>query len=183
MMGSRRLIVPAGVWEHDLPVAQPCTVCGEPGQLAYTTNEHDELTAPFCSLRHWAKAADDRVEITGEMKPISPYTQEAAFQDHQWNAICKRWPERGAKGISQTKNAEGHDVLLYRDERGRLLAALSRTQEGRLNVMVDPDHRGKGIGRALVRAAGRQWPIDLSVQTMTPAGIRLVNHINPRKPS
>jgi GNAT superfamily N-acetyltransferase len=178
-----RLILPAAIWEHDLPEPRPCTVCGEPGLFAYTAQATDEPDEPYCSLRHWADKADERVEITGKMTPLPPNLRDPLFQDNLWEVVRQRWPGRGTSGVSSTKNEAGHDVLLYRDQHGRLVAALLRTPKGQLNVIVDPAERGKGIGRALVRAAGRRWPIDLGLQNMTLAGQRLVKHIDPREPS
>lgn len=174
-----RLLFPVGVWEHDLPVEQPCTVCGQPATFAYSATPEEQAEEPYCSLRHWADKADERVQLSGTMVP--PDTdREVPFQDKAWAMIRARWPDSGTPGVTEAKNPAGDDVLLYRDQQGRLLGALSHSRQGRLNVIVDPTRRGEGIGRALVRAAGRRWPIDLSVQQMTPAGYRLVEHIDPR---
>lgn len=177
-----RLILPAAVWEHDLPEARPCTVCGEPAAFAYTAQAVDEPDEPYCSVRHWADKADERAQITGTMTPFRPDIQDPPFQDRMWSTVREHWPQRGTPGVTVTTRS-GNDVLLYRKENGQLVGALSRTPAGQLNVIVDPAERGKGIGRALVRAAGRRWPIDLAMQDMTPAGVRLVNHINPQDPS
>jgi GNAT superfamily N-acetyltransferase len=177
-----RLIFPAAVWEHDLPEPRPCTVCGAPSSFAYTVQSADEPDEPYCSLRHWADRADERAQITGAMTPLRPDAQDPPFQDAVWVTVRDHWPRSGPAGVTLTARS-GNDVLLYRGEKGQLLGALSRNATGQLNVIVDPAERGKGIGRALVRAAGRRWPIDLTAQAMTAAGYRLVKHIDPRDPS
>lgn len=179
----RRLIMPAAVWEDELPEPHPCTLCGVPANFTYTTDASEESNEPYCSLRHWADKADRDVQITGQMAFEPGRYSDPPFQERMWTTVATRWPVQGPPGVTATTNAAGHDVLLYRGEGGRLVGALSRTAGGQLNVIVAPKERGKGIGRALVRAAGRRWPIDLAVQRMTPAGYRLVRHIDPRSPS
>lgn len=174
-----RLILPAAVWERELPEPAPCKYCGTPGNFTYSMDLSDPTADPYCSVDHWGAYADEHATLTGTMRPPDA-TREAPFQDLAWREILARWPLLGPPGITFAERS-GVDVLLYRLPTGRLAGALSHAANGAINVMVDPTKRGQGIGRALVRAAARRWQLDLSVQRMTPAGYRLVTHIDPRR--
>jgi GNAT superfamily N-acetyltransferase len=156
----------AGLWLHESPVEAPCRACGTPGRLHVSETARGPRSGPWCALACWGAFHDRRAQITGNLSQAP----EPAVARHDWDAIAAHYPPKGPAGITETR-AGLSDVLTYRDAPGFLRGVLVHWR-GALNVNVDPGFRRRGVGRALVCAAGRRWPINLS-QPTTAAGAAL----------
>jgi len=93
-----------------------------------------------------------------------------------------QYPQYGMPGISYFKGVISAKVwvncLLFRDEHGILLGVLNHypmtsvwEEAGNVNVFIDPAHKRKGIGTALVAECIARWgQINTAQQRFTPEG-------------
>lgn len=160
-----------GLWLDETVAQGPCRRCGRPARLYVAETEAGRREGPWCELACFGVHYDERAHLHGR----------ARVNDHSpappWARIAAGWPAIGEPGITQTRDGLG-DVLAYRDATGHLRGVLWARVTG-IAVLVDPTHRRRGVGLALVRAAGRRWPIDLG-QLMTDDGAQLSAAAVPR---
>lgn len=171
------LIMPVAVWQVE--ASGPCRQCAGPGGYAYILERADTPEGSFCSPTCWGHWWDDHVQLTGtapdRREPPMPWPEET------WTHIAGRWGPVDATRPGMTRAVHlDLDHLVYRDETGQLQAILRRATSGRYDVLVNPVSRGRGIGKALMRAAGREWGVDLAAQRLTDDGSHLVARIDPR---
>jgi GNAT superfamily N-acetyltransferase len=171
-MGSRVSYVERlGLWLDETEHEAPCRRCGRAARLYVAETETGRREGPWCELACFGSYHDERARLHGrprvnDRSPVAP-----------WARIAERWPATGELGITQTRDGLG-DVLTYRDAAGHLRGILWHRPTG-IGVLVDPAYRRRGVGLALVRAAGRRWPINLA-QPMTDAGVQLSAAAVPR---
>lgn len=168
----------AGVWETTGPT--PCDYCGGPGGHAYILERGDATNDGFCDVRCWAHWWDEHVHLTGDLpertEPDIPWQHKMwTLYQEVWGAVRPQEP-----GITRHET-RADKYLIYRAADGQLLGLVRRFSNGAIFMFVGPDSRRQGIGKALERAAGREWGIDDSVQRVTTEG-RLLNHrTHPRR--
>jgi GNAT superfamily N-acetyltransferase len=163
-----------GVWTQESRPGAPCRLCGQPAVLMVSETADGLQSGPWCSLTHWGRHHDRAASISGRVGPLVDRSPVPP-----WHRVVSGWPAAGEAGITETTDHYG-DVLLFRDGDGALAGVLWH-RSGRLGVIVDPDRRHRGIGKALVRAAGRRWPIQLDRQSVTTAGAGLTFAALPRE--
>lgn len=163
----------AAVWGEERADEAPCRRCGALGRLWVAEAASGPYRGPWCTLRCWGTDADERAQITGR-----PRARRGRAAPPAWATVVRSWPATGAPGITETSDRYG-EVLLYRDVGGTLLGVLWHHGQ-QIRVLVAPDRRRHGIGKALVRAAGRRWPINLTAQRLTDAGAALTRAALPR---
>lgn len=163
----------AGVWTEERVLPDPCRRCGAYGRLWTSEAASGPYSGPWCSLRCWGAGADDAAQITGQLRH-----RRDRSRTPEWSRIASAWPAEGPPGITVEADRHGH-ALLYRDIEGALAGVLWHHGE-QIRVLVDPARRRQGIGKALVRSAGRRWPINLTAQRFTEAGAELTRAALPR---
>lgn len=172
-----RLIIPAGVWE--VPIGALCIQCGGPGGHTYLLEQTDPPHGSFCDTRCWGHWWDAHVKLTGE--PSGRFEPPAPFQGPAWaHAVAELGETDPARPGITRHTRRNHKLLVYRDPSGKLVGLLRRSDGGAYHVFVDPARRGQGIGKALMRAAGREWGVDRSLQHLTVDGAHLTNRILPK---
>lgn len=161
----------AGVWVHEIGEEAICRRCEGPAALMVSEAPPAVAEGPWCSLTCWGAYHDERARITGHLPPPTNVPIPP------WPGVRARMDLTGPPGITCTRDHLGH-VLTYRDGDGILAGVLWR-RNGAIAVVVDPDRRRHGIGRALVRAAGRRWHINLGAAPVTAAGAALTSAALP----
>jgi GNAT superfamily N-acetyltransferase len=164
----------AGVWTQESPPDGPCGFCGQPASLMVSETADGRQSGPWCSLAHWGHYHDRAAHITGRVGPLVDRSPVPA-----WDRVVSGWPATGEAGITQDHDDRG-DVLLFRTDDGALAGVLWH-RNGRIGVLVDPDRRRQGIGKALLRAAGRRWAIHLGGQRVTGPGVELIRAALPHR--
>lgn len=122
-----------------------------------------------------------------------------------WESQVRQYPKVGDPGLRYSLNhvtiaevehrASGRtipigsdipiDTLTYRNRRGHIIGLLWHypvdcppwEKAGNVNMIVRPDRRGRGIGRALLLEALGRWEIDWSQQDYTPEGLAAVRAV------
>lgn len=140
----------------------------------------DVSTESFCDIRCWARWWDSQVVLTGDRN--LPREPTPPWQALSWRHAQDAWGEVDVTqpGITRRSNNVS-DYLIYRDSNGTLLGFVSRSQTGGYFVFVDPSRRREGIGKILMRAAGREWGVAVDRQNHTDEGYLLSERIDPRE--
>lgn len=121
---------------------------------------------------------------TSSKEAPDPFVREAAsippIPDHLIPGQFSQYPQSGPDGISYFRgeiNDQWYvDCLLYRKD-GELVGVLNHypmdmgpERKGNVLVLVHPEHRREGIGRALWEEAKKRWNVVASGQDQTPMG-------------
>ena len=141
------------------------------------------ITHTLSELRHRLEEA--RLKLGRKMRAVGGLIPAVANFPEFWSQQVGQYPPKGPPGISYFKgvvDADIHvDCLLYRDKRGKLIGVLNHyafdmppyESKGNINVMVDPEHQGEGIGKLLLKEAMKRWDVNLAQQHWTPSGDKL----------
>lgn len=103
-----------------------------------------------------------------------------------WQVIATKFAQKGMPGITYLKAEyspeQWIETFVYRDECGNLLGIIDyfpvdtipHEKKGNVNIFVHPEHRGKGVGLALLKKGDERWDIDFDKQQYTYSGLKLV---------
>jgi GNAT superfamily N-acetyltransferase len=168
-------IAKAGVWA--ITTHGPCTHCGGPGGFAFALERTDQIEGSFCDPRCWGRWWDEHVQLTGTHRDIVPPTP---WQPEGWRHAQNRWGANVADQPGITRHTRDRmQYLIYRELDGELVGFVRRHANGAIDVLVDPDKRGQGVGKALIRAAGREWGVNRAAQRITADGAAIVDRVDP----
>jgi GNAT superfamily N-acetyltransferase len=141
------------------------------------------ITRTLSELRHRLEEA--RLKLGSKMRTVGRLIPAVSDFPAFWSQQVGQYPPKGPAGISYFKGVVDADIyvdcLLYRDKKGKLIGVLNHyafdmppyESKGNINVMVDPEHQGEGIGKLLLKDAMKRWDVNLAQQNWTPSGDKL----------
>ncbi|HTB52666.1 MAG TPA: GNAT family N-acetyltransferase [Ferruginibacter sp.] len=98
-----------------------------------------------------------------------------------WGKLKQTFPDHGQAGISFHKNVFS-ERFLYRNNAGKLIGVaeyfsadrIEGVTKGDINICVDPDEMGKGIGTKLIKEVTKGKDINFEQQKCSAFGYKLV---------